>query len=103
MAKRTAAPNVASRWRRKRRNASRHSESAFVARAWGSGLTSRSVGVTVAIGLAEGDPWVEPAVQEVGDQVEQHYQAGEDEGDCHDDRRVVGEDGADQQRPDARH
>src|SRR5215510_1042449 len=103
MAKSTTAPRAASRWRLKRRNASSQSELAFVTDAAVCDEVTRSVGLMVLIGLPVRNPGIEPAVQDVGGQVEQHDQAGEYEGDRHDDRRVVGEDGADQQRTDARH
>src|SRR5262249_25821873 len=103
MAKSTTAPRAASRWRRKRRNASSHSESAFVAGAAAGEEATCSVGLRVLTGLSVRNPRIEPAVQQIGDQVEQHDQARENERDCHDDGRVVGEDGADQQGPDARH
>ena len=51
---------------------------------------------------AEGNAWVEPAIEDIGDQVEEDDEAGEHERHRHDDRRVVGEDRADQQRADAR-
>ena len=73
----------ASRWRRKRRQASSHGE---------NGRTSRGAAAT----SAEGDARVEPSIEDVRDEVEQDDEAGEHEGDRHDHRRVVGEDRADQ-------
>src|SRR6516225_5223494 len=51
--------------------------------------------------LAVGDARVEPAIKNVGDQIEQDDQASEHERDRHNNRRVVGQDRADQQRSDA--
>src|SRR5689334_4237693 len=50
--------------------------------------------------LAEGDARVEPAIEDVGKQVEENHQAGEHKRHRHNNRRVIGEDRADQQRPD---
>src|SRR5271163_5188916 len=52
------------------------------------------------IGLAVGDARVEPAIEDVGKQVEQDHEAGEHKRHRHDNRRVVGEDRTDQQRSD---
>ena len=49
-----------------------------------------------------GDARVEPAIEQVRDQVEEDDEAGEDEGDGHDHGRVVGEHRVDEQRADAR-
>src|SRR4051794_6026544 len=54
-----------------------------------------------APGLAESNAGVEPAIKHIRDEVEEDHQTREDEGHGHDDRRVVGEDGGDQQRADA--
>src|SRR5438045_9449786 len=56
-----------------------------------------------AIGLAVGDARVEPAIEDVGEQVEQDDQAGEHKRHCHYDRRIIGEDRTDQQRSDRGH
>src|SRR5450759_1722818 len=79
---RISAPTSASRWRLKRRQISCASETVR-ARLAASG------------GLAERDARVEPAIQDVRQEVEGNHQAGKDEGDGHDDGRVVGEDRAD--------
>src|SRR5512133_73628 len=74
----TASTNMltsASLWRRKRRHASRMSE------------TLR--GLPGFTGLAITDAGVEPAIKQVGNQVEDDDQAREHEGDPHDHRRVV--------------
>src|SRR5207245_5868705 len=92
----TTAPSAASRWRRKRRNPSSQSEAAGVARVPGREATSRSVGVAVVIGLPVRDTRIEPAMEEIGDQVEEHNQAGEEEGDGHEAGGAVVNDGADQ-------
>src|SRR5262252_734478 len=48
----------------------------------------------------EGNARIEPAIEDVGDEVEEHHEAGEDERHSHHDRSIVGEDGADEQRAD---
>src|SRR3954453_9967419 len=50
--------------------------------------------------LAVGDARVEPAIEDVGKQVEQDHQTGEHKRYRHNDRRIVGENRADQQRSD---
>src|SRR5437870_9617961 len=88
---RIARPATASRWRRKRRQASRPGE------------TCRARPGAAAAGLAAlaiGDARVEPAIKDVGDKAEQDDETGEDEGHRHDDRRVVGQHRADQQGAD---
>src|ERR1700712_4917899 len=49
-------------------------------------------------GLSVRDAGIEEAIEQVGDQVEDDHQHGKDEGDAHDDRRVVAQDRIDQQR-----
>src|SRR3984893_10169296 len=51
--------------------------------------------------LAIRDARIEPAIEDISDQVEQDHKTGEHEGHGHDHRRVVGQNGADQQRSDA--
>src|SRR5262249_61821548 len=66
-------------------------------------VEARSVSLALtSAGLAIGDARVEPAIENVGSQVEQDHQAGDYERHRHDHRRVVGEDRADQQRSDPR-
>src|SRR5262245_51903105 len=72
---------AASRWRRNRLSASRPGEKRRL----------RDAGAAAA--STEGDAWVKPAIQDIGDQVEEDDEAGEHEGDGHDHGRVVGEDG----------
>src|SRR5260370_35742418 len=50
------------------------------------------------LGLAVGEARVEPAIEDVGKQVEQDNQAGEHKRHRHNNRRVVGEDRVDQHR-----
>src|SRR5574342_38259 len=98
-----AAPTIASRWRRNLRHTSAVSDSAgrFAAAAPAS---NTSAVVPLAIEpLPVRDPRIEPGVGQVRDQGEENHGDGEDEDDRHDHRRVVGQDGADQERPDARH
>src|SRR5215831_1904579 len=40
----------------------------------------------------EGNARIEPAIEDVGDEVEEHHEAGEDEGHSHHDGCIVGED-----------
>src|SRR3984893_14254756 len=87
---RTTALATASRWRRKRRHASRPG-------------AMRLRGAATATALAVGNAWVEPAIEEIRQQVEKDDEAREHEGDRHDHRRVVGEDRGDEQRADAGH
>src|SRR5579864_1789712 len=78
IARRTMLLATARRWRRKRRHASRAGEICGAAR--------------LAAASAVSDAGVEPAIKHIRDQVEQDDEAREDEGDGHDDRRVVRED-----------
>src|SRR5512147_1899340 len=64
MTSRIAAPASAMRWRRNRRHASRPSE------AGGARLAGAAPGA-----LAVDDAGVEPAIEQVGDQVEEDHQA----------------------------
>src|SRR5579883_2224822 len=80
---------AASRCRRKRRSASRPGEK----------RRSRPLGGPAA--STEGDAWVKPTIDDIGQQVEENDKAGEHEGDRHDDGRVIGKDRADQERADA--
>src|SRR6187200_2633845 len=66
---RMSTPMTASLWRRKRRHTSAHGE-LLLARAGLAGMSPSAVG----------DAGVEPAIEEVGDEVEEDHQAGEDEG-----------------------
>src|SRR5436190_157673 len=84
----TISPATASLWRRKRRHASAHGE------------VSLRRG---AMALAVADAGVEPAIEQVGNQVEDDDEAGKDEGHGHHHRRVVAQDRVDQQRADARY
>src|SRR5262245_41973591 len=105
----TSPPRMARWCRRKRRHVSDQSESALGARPMLTAGTTASVVAPLGLirtrpawkapprraraGLvssAEGDPGVEPSVQEIGHQVEDHHENGEDEVDGHDHRRVVG-------------
>src|SRR5690349_22919633 len=85
----TPALSTAMRWRRKRRHASSHGE---------NGRAGRS---TTAAKSAECDAGIEPSIEHVRDEIEQHDEAGEHEGHRHDHRRIVGKDRADDQRTDA--
>src|SRR5690349_4705689 len=76
----------ASRCRRKRRQASTHGE------------YGRTLRVVTSGTLPERDARIEPSIEDVRDEVEQDDEAGEHESDRHDDRGIVGEDRADQQR-----
>src|SRR6476646_5274638 len=89
MMQRTTRPRTASLCRRKRRHASAQGE------------TLRRGSAAVATTLAIADAGVEPAIKEVGDQVEQNHQAREDERHGHDHRRVVAQDRVDEERADA--
>src|SRR5437879_2410012 len=86
---RTTALATARRCRRNRRHVSRASETRSAR------LTLPSPESTI------GESRVEPAIEDVGDQVEEDNQTGEHERYRHDHRGVVGQDGADQQRSDA--
>src|SRR5688500_3891485 len=79
----------ARRWRRNRRHASSHGENC------------RALIFGVAVSSAVADAGIEPSIKNICDEIEQDHQNGGDEGHAHHDRRVVGENGADQQRPDA--
>src|SRR6185437_8067847 len=81
---------AARRWRRNRRHASPHGEKRRL-RLAGRGASGAS---TI------GDTWVKPAIDDIGHQVEEDDETGEHERHRHDDGRVVGEDGADQERSD---
>src|SRR5581483_11354004 len=70
----------ASRCRRKRRQASRPGEKCRARPCAGAG----------AAASIEGDARVEPAIEEIGDEVEDDDETGEHEGDGHHDGRVVG-------------
>src|SRR5450755_3137742 len=89
IAVKTTRPSTASLWRRKRRHAS------------AAGETLRRRGASCALAIA--DAGVEPAIEQVGDQVEEDDEAREDEGHGHDHRRVVAQDRVDQERADAGH
>ena len=78
---------IAMRWRQKRRHASRHSE---------TGRTRRTAGMS-----AVADARVEPAIDQIGEEVEQDHEASEDKRHGHDHRGVVAQDCVDQQRADA--
>src|SRR5262245_21128108 len=82
-------PTEAILWRRKRRLASAHAEVLRRARA--------------CAGSAVSDTGIEPAIEQVGDQVEQDDEAREHERDRHDHGCVVAQDRIDQQRTDARY
>src|SRR6202012_4412795 len=72
MADRITELATARRWRRKRRHASVHGVT------WrAGGLRRAATGAPSAVG----DAWVEPAIQQIRDQVEQDDQAGEDKRD----------------------
>src|SRR5438552_5063707 len=81
---------TASRCRRKRRHASPTS------------VTWRKRPKPTIAASAVRDAGVEPAIEDIGEQVEQDHEAGEDERHRHDNRRVVGQDRTDQERPDTR-
>src|SRR5512140_2957383 len=83
----TTRPATASLCRRKRRHASAQGE------VW-------RASVAAGAALAVADPRVEPAIEQVGDQVEEDDEAGEDEGHRHHHRRVVAQDRVDQERAD---
>src|SRR5260370_39727275 len=80
-----AALATANRWRRKRRQDSRP-----------RGTRLRAASARSAMS-AVGNAWVDPAIVEVCEQIEQNAQAGEDECHRHDRRRLVGENRADEQ------
>src|SRR5204863_1092896 len=67
MAIRTAALTNARRWRRNRRHASRPGEKC------------RARAGTAAPASAEGNAWVEPAIDDIGDEVEEDDETGQHE------------------------
>src|SRR6185436_8804044 len=75
---RMKAPATASRWRRKRRQASMPSETCFGSRS------------APAASLTVGDAGVEPDIGDVGEQVVEDHEARKHERDRHDDGGVVG-------------
>src|SRR5882762_5743849 len=81
---RMIALRIASLCRRKRRLASTHGET-----------PRERAGAGPA--LAVGNAGIEPAIQEVGEQIKSDHKACEHERHRHDHRRVVGEDRADEQ------
>src|SRR6185503_10843919 len=91
MIERMIAPVSASRWRRKRRQASMPSETCFSRR--GSPPAASAVD----------DAGVEPAIEDVCQQVAENDENRENERHRHDHRRIVGENRADQQRADPGH
>src|ERR1700751_684589 len=80
---------TAMRWRRNFRHTSRPGEIR-------SGRPSSGTANS-----AIGDAWIEPAIDDIGQEVEDDDETGEHERHCHDDGCVVGEDRADQKRADA--
>src|SRR5947207_13544575 len=86
----TVRPTTASRCRRKRRHAS----------AAGETLRRRGAATLSATGLAIADAGVEPAIEQVGDEVEEDDEAREHERHRHDHRRVVAQDRIDEKRAD---
>src|SRR5215470_2328125 len=64
---------AARRWRRKRRTASRQGEK----------RRSRFCGTSAASAI--GDAWVKPAIDHIGQEVEENDEAREHESHCHDD------------------
>src|SRR5436190_9169393 len=91
MTARMIAPANASLCRRKRRHASAPSRA--------RGLS----GAPPISASAVADAGIEPAIEDVGEEVEEDHEAGEHERHRHDDRRVVREDRADQERADPGH
>ena len=79
---RIATLATAMRWRRNFRHASKPGE--MRRRRPSSGTTTSAVG----------DAWVKPAIDDIGQEVEDDDETGEHERHRHDDRRVVGEDRA---------
>src|SRR4029453_9379709 len=94
---RIPAPMTASRWRRKRRHASAVSE------VDGRRMGAAGAPVSAPARLSVRDAGIEPAIEEIRDQAEDHHQRREDEGDGHDHRGVVGENRADEEGADAGH
>src|SRR3990167_10636361 len=69
-----------------------------------AGVVGRLLRGAAAAGAAvsaESDAGVEPAIQDIGNEVEEDDETGEHEGHGHHDRRVVGEHGRNQERADA--
>src|SRR5213078_4847471 len=81
---------TARRWRRNFRHASKPGE------------MRRSRGLSGTASSVVGDAWVKPAIEDIGQEVEDDDETGEHERHRHDDRRVIGENGRDQERTDAR-
>src|SRR5258705_1463456 len=96
MRTRTTEPKRARRWRRNRRQASAVSDEDFRRAAVG-GAPAKAP----AAGLPVRDARIEAAIEDIRDEVEEDHQPREHEGDGHDHRGVVGEDGADEERADA--
>src|SRR6266581_6222762 len=86
---RTTTLTTAMRWRRNLRHTSTPGETRR--RRPTSGIATSAIG----------DAWVEPAIDDIGQEIEDDDETGEHERHRHDDGGVVGEDGADQQRADA--
>src|SRR5215470_3786383 len=84
----TATLIAARRWWENRRHASRHGEKRRLR--WAREGAASTIG----------DAWVKPAIDDVGQQVEENDETGEHERDRHDDGRVIGKDSADQKRAD---
>src|SRR5882757_1185937 len=87
---RIATLTTAMRWRRNFRHASKPGEM------WRGRPSSGTMASTV------GDAGIEPAIDDIGQEVEDDDETGEYERHRHDDGGVVGEDGGDQQRADTR-
>src|SRR5262252_5889737 len=85
----TTALSTASLCRRKRRDASTHGE------------TPRARAGALAT-LAVGNAGIEPAIEQIGDQVEGDHETREHERHRHDHGGVIGQDRADEKRSDAR-
>src|SRR3979490_2179420 len=81
---------TAMRWRRNFRHASAPGETR---------RERHSSGIAIS---AVGDAWVNPAIDNISQEVEDDDETGEHECYRHDDRRIVGEDRRNQQRADAR-
>src|SRR5438105_15688891 len=72
---RTTRPTTARRWRRKRRHASAASETS---RRRG-GATAAAITDARSASLAVADAGIEPAIEQVGEEVEEDHEAGENE------------------------